>query len=400
MVHISRPSVRACLSGACLAFSSWIAVSPIHAEGAAAPSGRLPPPAAAADAVIPFTPDRWTLSDGIKVVEHRGVQAIEIPRLPTRPEAVLKGPLFKNGTIEVDVEGTSGLGPSIGFHRRDAATYELFYVRPQPDCGTKPDCVQYAPVTKNVLLWDIYPGPQAAARYVMGQWNHVKLVVSGRRLRVWVNGGAPALDVTRLEGDAGEGAIVLQGTGFLANVKVTPDAVEGLDPRPGADPTAQDPRYVRHWSVSPVAALAEGATPDVATRPMATTAWTPLPAETGGLVNISRRYGLPEGRSLVWLRTSVRAAAKTERRAAIGWNDEVWVFVNGKPVYADVNAYMKPELRKKPDGRLSLENGAFSLPLEAGDNEVIVGVANAFFGWGLMLRLDDVMGVTLAAPTR
>ena len=88
-------------------------------------------------------------------------------------------------------------------------------------------------MTKNVLLWDIYPGSQAPARYVPGQWNHVKLVVSGRRLRVWVNGGAPALDVTRLEGDAHEGAIVLQGTGFLANVKVTPGAVEGLDPRPG-----------------------------------------------------------------------------------------------------------------------------------------------------------------------
>ena len=198
----------------------------------AAPAGA----AGAADAaVIPFTPDRWTLSEGIKVVEHRGVQAIEIPRLPTRPEAVLKGLTFTNGTIEVDVEGTTGLGPSIGFHRRDSTTYELFYVRPQPECATKPDCVQYAPVTKNVLLWDIYPGPQATARYVPGQWNHVKLVVSGRRLRVWVNGGAPALDVTRLEGDAHEGAIVLQGTGFLANVKVTPGAVEGLDPRPGPD---------------------------------------------------------------------------------------------------------------------------------------------------------------------
>ena len=326
-------------------------------------------------------------------------QAIEIPRLPTRPEAVLKGLTFTNGTIEVDVEGTTGLGPSIGFHRRDSATYELFYVRPQPDCATRPDCVQYAPVTKNVLLWDIFPEPQAPARYVPGQWNHVKLVVSGRRLRVWVNGGAPALDVTRLEGDAHEGAIVLQGTGFLANVKVTPDAVEGLDPRPGPDPTAKDARYVRNWMVSPVATLAAGATPDLATRPADKSAWTALPAETGGLVNISRRYGLPEGRSLVWLRTTIRAAAKSEKRAAIGWNDEVWVFVNGKQVYADVNDYLKPELRKKPDGRLSLENGAFTLPLDAGDNDVVVGVANAFFGWGLMLRLDDAAGVTLAPST-
>ncbi|MEO5822820.1 MAG: family 16 glycoside hydrolase [Vicinamibacteraceae bacterium] len=384
MVHLSRLSARV-LAGAALAFSSWITISPVDAAGAES---------------YPFTPDRWALSEGIKVVEHRGVQAIEIPRLPTRPEAVLKGLDFTNGTIEVDVEGTTGLGPSIGFHRRDAATYDLFYVRPQPECPTKADCVQYAPVTKSVLLWDIYPGPQAAAGYKMNQWNHVKLVVSGRRLRVWVNGGAPALDVTRLEGDAHSGAIVLQGTGFLANVKVTPGAVEGLDPKPGADPTAKDAGYVRHWSVSPVVSLAEGAKPDFATRPTTRTAWTPLPAETGGLVNISRRYGLPEGRSLVWLRTTIRAAAAGEKRAAIGWNDEVWVFVNGKQVYADVNDYRKPELRKQPDGRLSLENGSFPLPLQAGDNEVVVGVANAFFGWGLMLRLDDAAGITLTASSR
>jgi hypothetical protein len=377
-----------------------IAALLIAAPAAASSSGGSRPAAAAGGAVIPFTPDRWALSDGIKVVEHRGVQAIEIPRLPTRPEAVLKGVPFTNGTIEVDVEGTTGLGPSIGFHRRDSATYELFYVRPQPDCATKPDCVQYAPVTKNVLLWDIFPGPQASARYLPGQWNRVKLVVSGRRLRVWVNGGAPALDVTRLEGDAHSGAIVLQGTGFLANVRVSPGATEGLASAPGPDPTARDARYVRNWSVSPVIALADGATPDFARRPTAATAWSSLPAETGGLVNISRRYGLPGGRSLVWLRTSIRAAAKAEKRAAIGWNDEVWVFVNGTQVYADVNDYLKPERRKKPDGRLSLDNGSFTLPLQAGDNEVIVGVANAFFGWGLMLRLDDAAGVTLAPSTR
>ena len=366
-----------------------------------AASFALAAPVGAADAaIIPFTPDRWTLSEGIAVVEHRGVQAIEIPRLPTRPDAVLKGPAFTNGTIEVDVEGSTGLGPAIGFHRRDRTTHELFYLRPNPDCATRPDCVQYAPVTKGVLLWDLFPGWQAPARYVAGQWNHVKLVVSGRRLRVYINGGAPALDVTRLAGDAHDGAISLQGIGFMANVKVTPGAVEGLDPRPGPDPTATDARYVRNWMVSGVSALPEDTKPDVAAVPSAKTAWTPLPAETGGLVNISRRYGLPEGRSLVWLRTTIRAAARSEKRAAIGWNDEVWVFVNGKPVYADVNEYLKPERRKTPDGRLSLENGAFTLPLDAGDNDVVVGVANAFFGWGLMLRLDDPSGVTLAPSTR
>jgi len=49
------------------------------------------------------------------------------------------------------------------------------------------------------------------------------------------------------------------------------------------------------------------------------------------------------------------------------------------------------------DARCSLENGAFTLPLEAGDNEVAVAIANNFFGWGLKLRVADPEGVHLAA---
>jgi hypothetical protein len=35
------------------------------------------------------------------------------------------------------------------------------------------------------------------------------------------------------------------------------------------------------------------------------------------------------------------------------------------------------------------------LPLEAGNNEVAVALANNFFGWGLMLRVPDPAGVHL-----
>jgi len=36
------------------------------------------------------------------------------------------------------------------------------------------------------------------------------------------------------------------------------------------------------------------------------------------------------------------------------------------------------------------------MPLNAGDNEVAVAVSNDFFGWGLILCLDDLDGVQLA----
>ncbi|HWY71930.1 MAG TPA: hypothetical protein VNX88_24905 [Terriglobales bacterium] len=73
--------------------------------------------------------------------------------------------------------------------------------------------------------------------------------------------------------------------------------------------------------------------------------------------------------------------------------------MNGKLQYADRNLFDQEGARKFPDGRCSLENGSFTLPLEAGDNEVVVAIANNFFGWGLMMRLSDAEGVHLAAKS-
>src|SRR4029079_19587303 len=84
---------------------------------------------------------------------------------------------------------------------------------------------------------------------------------------------------------------------------------------------------------------------------------------------------------------------KQTKKLDIGWTRELWVFVNGKLVYTGKNFFESDAARKFPDGRCSLENGTFPLPLEAGDNEVAVAIANEFFGWGLMLRLVDPEGV-------
>jgi hypothetical protein len=65
-------------------------------------------------------------------------------------------------------------------------------------------------------------------------------------------------------------------------------------------------------------------------------------------------------------------------------------------VFADKNLYQPPTARKPPDGRCSLENGSLMLPLVKGPNEVVVAVANNFYGWGLMMRLDDVHGIRTA----
>jgi hypothetical protein len=228
----------------------------------------------------------------------------------------------------------------------------------------------------------------------------VKLVVSGQRMNVFINGtSSPTLKVGKLEGDLLEGGLMLEGPGVFANLTVAPGAVAGLPSKPEKDPTQNDGRYLRSWQMSPYTHLADDHQPSLADLPSPDASWRVLNAEQGGLINVSREFGLPlarPGRALVWLKTTVTSSKDQTKTVQVGWNRELWVFVNGTQVFADKNLYQPPSARKTPDGRCSLDNGTLSLPLKQGSNEIVAAVANNFYGWAVVMRLEDAKDVSLA----
>jgi hypothetical protein len=291
--------------------------------------------------------------------------------------------------------------PAIAFRRQDEKNFELLYLRPDPACAAFHACMQYAPETHGVLLWDLFPQYQTRAPLRENGWNHIKMVISGRRMRVFVNDAiSPTLEVGSLEGDTANGGLHLQGPATFANMVLTPDAVEGLSIAPDSDPLEGDQGLVRNWRLSNFSSLPNSQGAMYNEMPPDSQEWRAISTERGGLVNISRVYGrpLPEpNRAVAWLKTTIKSDKKQTKKVEIGWTREVWVFVNGKLVYADNNLFEVPNARKFPDARCSLENGTFTLPLEEGYNEVTIAIANNFFGWGLKLRVTDPEGVHLAA---
>jgi hypothetical protein len=97
------------------------------------------------------------------------------------------------------------------------------------------------------------------------------------------------------------------------------------------------------------------------------------------------------------LKAKLRAKSDQKTLLKLGFSDEVWVYINGQPLFIDKNIY-RSTMRKNPDGRISLENAAFLVPLKQGDNELLIGVANDFFGWGIMARLDNLEDVEVIPP--
>jgi hypothetical protein len=353
---------------------------------------------AAEPITIAMTADHWQAKENVEFFKQLGFYH-GLMRLNSG-DAVLKDFTFANGTIEFDVNTIGRGAPGIAFRQQDENNFELLYLRPDAACPAFHACMQYTPQTHGVLLWDLFPQYQTRAPLRDNGWNHIKMVISGRRMNVFVNDSpAPTLEVGSLEGDALKGGLHLQGPATFANMVITPDAVEGLSSEPSRDPLEADLGLVRNWRLSAASPLSDGKTPAYADMPGASATWKVINTERAGLVNISREYGRPvpePNRALAWLKTTITSDSKQTKRVDIGWTREMWVFVNGKLVYTDKNFFESDEARKIPDGRCSLENSSFSLPLDAGENEVAVAIANKFFGWGIKLRVDDPAGIHLA----
>jgi hypothetical protein len=211
----------------------------------------------------------------------------------------------------------------------------------------------------------------------------------------------------------------LSGPGSYANFTVTPDRVEGLSPEPMPDATAGDPRYLRQWlagspTTLPVVVdaklkVAVGDTVTYAGMPGKMASWKNLAAQRAGLINLNREYGALTGESKIsrtWLKTEVDSDKTQIKSVYIGWLDEIWVFVNGKLVFADRNLWDTDAAKKQADGRLALSNGTFDLPLRLGQNEVVIAIDNNVsdglshhFGWGFEIKLSDIKGLSLSEPS-
>jgi hypothetical protein len=372
--------------------------------------------ARAADPIrVPLTSDRWQIVASTVPGSKPDVQFGRQEGFPQgllvlkSGSVALNGLDFRNGTIEFDIKGIGENIPGIQFRKQGTAgaqNGEEFYIRTSPDCRASNDCIQYAPVINGFMLWNSYPQYQTQA-FILDGWNHIKLVVSGRRMNVYINHvPSPTLVVGSLESNSVEGGIEFRGPAMFANLTVIPDAVEGLSPEATPDPTANDEGIVRQWQVGPLAPLPEGSSPSYAEVPDASSGWTPVTAGRFGMVNLNRKFVFTmQPPSLSWLRSTVTSDRNQKKQASFGWVGQVWVFVNGKLITDAKNLYDKEQERRDPDGRLALENGSFVLPLERGKNEVIIALYPTIhddrktpnrYAWGLEMRFDDPTGLRLS----
>jgi hypothetical protein len=338
-------------------------------------------------------PDAWDVAGKIDFLNYKGVPSMRIQSVSDTDQVVLRNVIFQNGTIEYDIEPYSS--SSIYFRRNGYKEQEIFYLRERFNQPNYNDAIQYCPVIDGVIMWDVFDHFQAPSLIKPNEWNHIKLVISGYQMRVYVNNMIkPALEVTRLEGSQKIGSIAFDGNCIIANVVIKPDQTEGLASYEGTDLTNHDANYLRKWMASNPVVFPNGTEPYFKKLPENNIFTQTIEAERHGLINLTRQFGKNKERKIVWLKTKLNSEIAQQKLLALGFSDEVWLFVNEQFSFTDKNLYRLTNQRKYPDGRLSTANATTPIQLQKGENEILVAVANDFYAWGLIARLLDLEGIT------
>jgi hypothetical protein len=103
--------------------------------------------------------------------------------------------------------------------------------------------------------------------------------------------------------------------------------------------------------------------------------------------DFSKRLEPQPGTSVVYARTRIESDRDQVQKLALGYSDEVSVFLNGRILYRGRSAqnFRDPAFL----GIVSADDDALYLPLQKGSNELVLALSELGGGWGFVARLTD-----------
>jgi hypothetical protein len=291
---------------------------------------------------------------------------------------------------------------------QDDAEYEEIYLRAHK--SELPDALQYAPVYQGQSAWQLHhgPGKTAAVRFDPGRWTHVRVVLKGRRMAVFLDDMTrPVLLVPNVARDPRPGFIAVRAftppdtpgdspSARFANVRIDagPPAVD-IDAL-AVPPAADEPGRVRAWMIAGPVSWTPGDALPALPEAARTSAYRSVTSDPSGLIELHRHVTMPaKSREL----TAAAVFRVTADRAGVrvfdlGFSDRATVFVNDRPVFRGEASYSYAGRR---EGLIGFDQARLYLPLEAGTNDVVVMLSDSFGGMGLMGRFPDAAGLVVEA---
>jgi hypothetical protein len=340
---------------------------------------------ASAQISVPFTSDEWRFVTNDYVLEEfLGRPSV----LLKNNRAFLPKAEFENGIIEYDVAFPQQRAfIAVMFRMADDANGEEFYLRAHQ--SGNPDANQYTPLFSGLSAWQLYYGEGYGVpiKYTFDTWIHVKLVVSGKYMEVYVNDMENPVLFAALKREAKKGYLGVynfRGESHFANFTYTPLDQVALKGSPKAELTPAKGTILQ-WEVSEPFAEKD-------LDPLMSVKnfnpghdWKKASTEPTGVLNLASVIPWSSEKNCVFARVIVNADRDEVKKFIYGFSDRARIYLNGDLVYAGEDNYLSRDYRFL--GTMGYYDALY-LKLKKGRNEIRVAVSEDFGGWGIMGKLQ------------
>ncbi len=347
---------------------------------------------------ISFDDPAWDFSHAVesRVETHKGRTSVYL-----EGKAFFDKTRFSDGVVQVDV--TTPLPRAFAgmlFRTQSPTEYEEAYVRLHK--SGSPDAIQYTPVFNDVAAWQLYgPGDGwGMAAFDRHEWIPIRIEFSGNHIRVFAGQSNDAIVSTHLRREVESGGLGLWALfgAYFSNFRYTPSGISEDNP---VVPDIE-PEVITNWNISNAFRADDVNLTEASSEEFKD--WIEVKSESSGLVNLSRYLpdedfrNMPEdgdfdvGQSALGAHAKVIITSDSNqiKKLHFGYSDDVVILLNGKPMYTGKSGFRSRDPLFQ--GMIGYHDAVF-LDLKKGDNELIFTITEAFGGWGLMAKFEDVNGI-------
>ncbi|MFK7785851.1 MAG: hypothetical protein AB8B56_12080 [Crocinitomicaceae bacterium] len=331
-----------------------------------------------------FNADAWQVdAKNHSFTDYKGKQALFLDQGKAR----LKNSSFKNGVIEYDINFKQERSfAGVHFHIQNELNYEEYYLRAHQS-GNE-DAMQYTSVTNGNAAWQLYSGKGhwSPITFRFGEWMHVKLIVSGTKMDVFIDDmEKPILHVSELKLGSTSGGLgfgTFLGSAYYANLTYE-EIQEPKFVTKATEPIPLESGTILDWKVSE-------AFPDTRLTDVNSLAALNIPikkslkTDANGILNLSHISKVTDETNTILAKLEIDSSADQMKKIEFGYSDKVTVFVNGKPIYYGDNSFRSRYYRYL--GSIGYFDTVY-LYLKKGKNEIVFAVTEKMGGWGITAKL-------------
>src|SRR3989339_819195 len=269
---------------------------------------------------------------------------------------------FQNGTIECDLYSPSDKA-YLGIVFRITSLSNLEYIYFQPHTSGKWDAVQYDPIFNRSATWQLDNNP--------------KQVLS-----------------VKLKHDYSSGFIGVCSyhPAYFANLKVTKlDTVLSFKPEPA---TASKKTYISNWLTSEPYDNYDFTIEKPFLNDSIVSKWQNINTEENYLMNLNRHFTFSKSKNTVLAKVIINSKKTQKKKLYFGYSDKIRIYLNTESIFTGDNSFHESE-KFEDRGYVLDKHQMIELPLEKGENELILEISEKKFGWGFISQLEDLNGIEI-----